>query len=285
MGEVTKTYGWDSSTEGWTSYITLESNGSVTDQSRTQYDVLNWGLTNSCALSSLGQVSCGWHLTGITFEDMGVPPGATVDYITVSYGHLCNASGDPAHSVASTLWVRKNDTTPISWAYADELTYDFETYPGGWTDGTQMGPVSLASDAGIYLDFFTGQQIDSPSGSGNSSCTILTCSFFIEYTEVSWVSPADTASATPGTDALVWTSMTATKRAHFKLQIASDSGFSSGLSTYYSYADSGFEYWDGSAWQALGAAGMPSNKTGNNVRYTATSGLSGTKYRRVAQTV
>ena len=79
--------------------------------------------------------------------------------------------------------------------------------------------------------------------------------------------------------------MTATKRAHFKLQIASDSGFSSGLLTYYSYANSGFEYWDGAAWQTLGSAGMPANKTGNDVRYTATSGLSGTLYRRVAQTV
>ena len=101
---------------------------------------------------------------------------------------------------------------------------------------------------------------------------------------MTWVSPADTASAAAG-DALVWTSHVATKRAHFKLQIASDSGFSSGLSTYYSYADSGFEYWDGAAWQTLGAAGMPAAKTGNNVRYTATSGLSGTKYRRVAQTL
>jgi hypothetical protein len=99
-----------------------------------------------------------------------------------------------------------------------------------------------------------------------------------------WVSPADTADAAPG-DALVWTSVVASKRAHFRLQVANDAGFSTGLVTYYSYNSTGFEYWDGSAWQTLGEAGMPAAKTGNNVRYTATSGLSGTKYRRVAQTI
>jgi DNA-binding beta-propeller fold protein YncE len=98
-----------------------------------------------------------------------------------------------------------------------------------------------------------------------------------------WVSPADAASASAG-DALVWTSLVATKRAHFRLQVADDVGFASGLSTYYSYANSGFEYWDGAAWQTLGAAGMPAAKTGNDVRYAATSGLTGTKYRRVGQT-
>jgi len=99
-----------------------------------------------------------------------------------------------------------------------------------------------------------------------------------------WVSPADTADAAPG-DALVWTSFVATKRVHFRLQVANDAGFSSGLVTYYSYNSTGFEYWDGAAWVAFPRDGMPAAKTGNNVRYTATSGLSGTKYRRVAQTV
>ena len=99
-----------------------------------------------------------------------------------------------------------------------------------------------------------------------------------------WVSPADTADAAPG-DALVWTSVVATKRAHFRLQVANDAGFSSGLVTYYSYNSTGFEYWDGAAWVAFPRDGMPAAKTGNNVRYTSTSGLSGTKYRRVAQTV
>ena len=100
-----------------------------------------------------------------------------------------------------------------------------------------------------------------------------------------WVSPADTAAATPGTDALVWTSFGASKRAHFRLQVANDAGFSTGLVTYYSYNSTGFEYWDGAAWVAFPRDGIPAAKTGNDVRYTATSGFSGTKYRRVAQTV
>jgi len=99
-----------------------------------------------------------------------------------------------------------------------------------------------------------------------------------------WVSPADTADATPGTDALVWTSSAYALNARFQLQIASDSGFSSGLTTYDSDSASGFEYWDGAAWQSFGSGRMPSAKTGNNVRFTATSGFSGTKYRRVRQT-
>ena len=145
------------------------------------------------------------------------------------------------------------------------------TVTGTCSLGATHGPMGVcidSTDAYVYVANYTANTVDQ---------------IYVSLGPI-WVSPADTAAATPG-DSLVWTSVAATKRAHFKLQIASDSGFSSGLSTYYSYADSGFEYWDGSAWQALGAAGMPSNKTGNNVRYTATSGLSGTKYRRVAQTV
>jgi hypothetical protein len=65
--------------------------------------------------------------------------------------------------------------------------------------------------------------------------------------------------------------------------MASDSGFTTNKVSKRSYNDSGFEYWDGAAWQTLTSAGMPANKTGNNVRYTPSGQSSGTFYRRVRQ--
>jgi hypothetical protein len=98
-----------------------------------------------------------------------------------------------------------------------------------------------------------------------------------------WVSPSDGARIQNGTP-LVFTSLSAATPQHFQIALDTADTFNSGnLVVKRSYMDSGFEYWDGSAWQTLTSAGMPANKTGNNVRYTPGNLSLGTWYRRVRQ--
>lgn len=99
-----------------------------------------------------------------------------------------------------------------------------------------------------------------------------------------WVSPADGTNISSSTP-FVFTSLVSANPAHFELQFDTVNTFDSGnLKRLRSYLDSGWEYWDGAAWQPLTASGMPAAKTGNNVRYTPSPALSsGTWYRRVRQ--
>lgn len=267
--------------------------------------------TNRSADATIGtsEVSCGigvQHAKGYEFmrRFVSAPLAAQSFSGTVTYEGCFSqnyASAGPVGSVGVSIW------RPSTGSKVSEFAYPIYASLGSFSTSKEWLVPQLSQDASgssssgdilVFEVFAANDAETTPDYSANfyfdgtTESSTTSAASFITFSNpvlmegegaVVWVSPADTVEAAPG-DALVWTSVAATKRAHFKLQIASDSGFSSGLSTYYSYANSGFEYWDGSAWQTLGATGMPSNKTGNDVRYTATSGLSGTKYRRVAQT-
>lgn len=103
------------------------------------------------------------------------------------------------------------------------------------------------------------------------------------YAPPTWVSPADgseISSLTP----LVWDSVTSNKDAHFWVQRDTANTFSTGnMLNARSDIDNGFEYWDGSTWIPITSSGMPSNKTGNQVRFTPTAAVTGTWFRRVRQ--
>ena len=187
---------------------------------------------------------------------------------TASLGASHGPNGVCIDSTNTYVYVANNSANTV-----EQIRLSDMTVTGTCDLGTGHGPYGVcidSTDTYVYV--------------ANNSANTVEQVRVLWFPFPIWVSPADTADAAPG-DALVWTSVVASKRAHFRLQVANDAGFSTGLSTYYSYNSTGFEYWDGSAWQTLGEAGMPAAKTGNNVRYTSTSGLSGTKYRRVAQTV
>jgi hypothetical protein len=210
----------------------------------------------------------------------GVPAGATITGILLEYDFQCTDG-----SAISTLTPSLMDTADTSvlksvWKIQDQVRTSWELPEGSWGSGSiEWHNLTIASDYYFWLHWHVS--LDSAT-----TWTIGWDNVQITYTytlpQPTWVSPADTAAAAAG-DALVWTSISSASKARFQLQVASDSGFSSGLVTYDSDSDSGFEYWDGSAWQTLNSARMPVDKTGNDVRFTATSGFSGTKYRRVRQ--
>jgi len=260
MATANVAYGFATDTEGWLSCEWIEA-GLVRGEHYLELDAHS--TEEAIELGGMG-----------TWQTWGVPSGATVTSVEITrIRTLCN---DAASVFISPVKLR-SDVRSIA-----DLTDQFSVTT--WYTNLSHAAVTISESSDDPVEMIIPFDLYGIDRIYQFDFAAIEFTVTYDASPVpTWVSPADTADAAPG-DALVWTSLAATKRAHFKLQIASDSGFSSGLSTYYSYANSGFEYWDGSAWQTLGNAGMPSNKTGNNVRYTATSGLTGTKYRRVAQT-
>lgn len=98
-----------------------------------------------------------------------------------------------------------------------------------------------------------------------------------------WTTPADTVSMST-TPELKFTSPASAAKQHFYLQLDTANTFDTGnLRTLDSSTDqTGWTYWNGSAWTALPADGLPVAYAGNEVDYTVTSALtSATWYRRV----
>ena len=96
-----------------------------------------------------------------------------------------------------------------------------------------------------------------------------------------WVSPADTASM--GTlPVLVLTSPASASAQHFELQLDTASTFSTGnlRDIRTDLSQTGWEYWNGTAWTAFPSTGLASTYAGNDVRYTVQSALSATTWYR-----
>jgi hypothetical protein len=210
----------------------------------------------------------------------GVPAGATITGILLEYDYQCSDQvnttilapslyNTAATALLADVW--KIDTVEQTSAVLPDVN---------WTPGSvEWHNLSIASDYWFWIYWHLSLDTSALWKVGWDNVQIT---YTYTLPSPTWVSPADTADAAPG-DYLVWTSFSSSLPARFQLQTASDSGFTTGVTTYNSDSDSGFQYWDGAAWQTLNSARMPAAKTGNNVRFTATSGFSGTKYRRVRQ--
>lgn len=97
-----------------------------------------------------------------------------------------------------------------------------------------------------------------------------------------WVSPSNHASGVQGSDPLVFVMPTAEANIHFELQIDTANTFNSGnLQIKKSWENqTGWEYWNGSAWVAIPSGGVPNTYSGNQARYTPPVALSATTYYR-----
>lgn len=97
-----------------------------------------------------------------------------------------------------------------------------------------------------------------------------------------WVSPADTASISTGSEPLVFVMPNSVSAMHFELQIDTVNTFDSGdLQIFKSWLDqTNWEYWNGSAWTAWPAGGVDTAYIGNQARYTPNLSQD-TYYRRI----
>ena len=98
-----------------------------------------------------------------------------------------------------------------------------------------------------------------------------------------WTTPGD-ATAMSGTPALAFTMPTLASPMFFQMQLDSANTFNTGdlRDLDSSTSQTGWEYWDGSAWTAMTGSGVPSAKGGNEARHTVQTTLSNTTwYRRV----
>lgn len=99
-----------------------------------------------------------------------------------------------------------------------------------------------------------------------------------------WVSPSNHATGVQGSDPLVFVMPTAEANMHFELQIDTVNTFDSGnLQIKKSWENqTGWEYYDGSAWQPIPVGGVSNSYSGNQARYTPPVALSAaTYYRRI----
>jgi hypothetical protein len=99
-----------------------------------------------------------------------------------------------------------------------------------------------------------------------------------------WVSPSNHATGITPKPYYVFLIPQAANVLHFELQLDTANTFDTGnLLTVQSWAaQSGWEYYDGSAWLAIPQGGLDPAYGGNQVRYRATADLAnGTWYRRV----
>lgn len=107
--------------------------------------------------------------------------------------------------------------------------------------------------------------------------------FDIDVSGATWVSPADGAGV-GSTPVLVFNTVASANPMHCHMQIDTNSSFNSGnlrdLKTTIS--QTGWEYWNGTAWTAIPSTGIPAAYTGNQARYTVQTALAtGLWYRRV----
>jgi hypothetical protein len=252
-------------------YFAIPPNGSI----YTSTDGTNWSLSYSYAGSSsyfdqgIYYVNGSWYFlhqyqlykssNGTSWSQVTRPTFVGSPNVITSNGSAIHVSSLPTTTIGAydgTTW------SEISAFNASLNTSAVQASFGSWLP-IRVIPSSFVSS--IYNQGAPGLIVAYESASGPT-----------------WVSPTDATNIPPNTS-LVWTSVVDASPVHFQLDMASDSGFTSNLVSKRSYLDSGFEYWDGAAWQALTSAGMPANKTGNQVRYTPTGQASGTFYRRVRQ--
>ena len=98
-----------------------------------------------------------------------------------------------------------------------------------------------------------------------------------------WTTPADTVSMT-ATPVLAFTMPSASSAQHFEIQLDTANTFDTGnlRDLLTTVSQTGWEYWDGAAWQAVPSGGVPAAYAGNEARHTVQTALSGTTwYRRV----
>ena len=98
-----------------------------------------------------------------------------------------------------------------------------------------------------------------------------------------WTTPANLGPI-PSTPTLAFRMPSAKAAVHFWIELDTVSTFDSGnYQSFKSHTDqTGWEYWDGAAWQPIPHSGVPNSYAGNEARYTIQTPLAnGVWYRRV----
>lgn len=94
-GSVTKTYLYATTSESWAGLFGANTTGTST----AGY------LTTTVSGRKSTDATAGWELTGVTWETLGVPAGATVTSVDGSYSWYCSAYTTGASSESGTLTV------------------------------------------------------------------------------------------------------------------------------------------------------------------------------------
>lgn len=162
----------------------------------------------------------------------------------------------------------------------------YEAYGGGftWADSFKadalIGPHtgSFAADAAVLSPISSSLGLDASISGAISVDAVI-----YRLIAITWTTPPDAVSIIP-TETLAFLTPLLNGSQHFEIQLDTVNSFDGpDLRVLKSHYDlTGWEFWDGGAWQALPQSGMPAIYGGNEARYTIQTPLTGgTWYRRV----
>lgn len=164
---TTATYSFASDAEGWSASSCGAAGGSCSFQSGDGSPSSGSIETSETRKNKGGSVV--WQISGITWEDLGVPSGATVTAVDGSYNHKmatctsCNTSGG---NTSGDLLIRDSgDTTTIA-TLETAVTYTAAT---SWASRNANGAQSIgasyqASTTGIILQLSGNIQTNNSGG-------------------------------------------------------------------------------------------------------------------------
>jgi hypothetical protein len=202
---------------------------------------------------------------------------------------------DWSTTVTTADWVAGADLSGLtllahyatSGGFAANTAYDFtdDAMPAN-VSKTGVTRMLLCSDRTVSGTTPTGYEyviVKPADTTGTTSDPKLTVTHAAGSTGPTWTTPADTVSIST-TPSLAFTIPTAAAAQHFQMQLDTANTFDTGnLRDLNSHTDqTGWEYWDGAAWQAVPAGGVSTTYIGNDARHTVQTALSATTwYRRV----
>jgi hypothetical protein len=165
--------------------------------------------------------------------------------------------------------VNAGTSTP-TFTGSDTLTNTgVEAWIGSYKSGPTARMDATADEVAVYNVALTATQVTAHYTAGTTAPSPV------------WVSPADTTSM--GTlPVLVLTSPASAVAQHFELQLDTANTFSTGnlRDIRTDLSQTGWEYWNGTAWTAFPSTGLASTYAGNQVRHTVQSALSATTWYR-----
>lgn len=190
MPILTKTYSFDSSSEGWT-FISSNMTGSrITSDGMTGAGCLQ-GNFIAPDVDYVG--SCAWKLGEVSWESLGVPSGRVVTSVNASFRYkITNSSGNISFGLIGPLLIRG--------AYDTVLEQEAEAYEGEWGIRNSTGYATIPyedSASSAVFDLRLSGGFVSDSGGCNANLLIDEISLDILYSDPVTISKSVGGSLTP----------------------------------------------------------------------------------------
>lgn len=230
-----------------------------------------------------GDTAGTWVEPNTNGQRVGTTGNPAAGNVTVSSAYRL------APTAGSTTGLSKTGMTSRDWGAAIRSFYwglPVTVVSGSFTANAILkGTVSTSATADAVLKSTVAGSLTANSVLILVVGVTFTADAILKTNAPVWISPADTSTVSDLTPTLEFDmSIIATGAMFFEIQMDTANTFDTvNLRVYRSHADqTGWEYWDGAAWQPVPSSGVPSSMVGNSARFTIPTNLTqGVWYRRI----